>query len=79
MKKTIKLNHFEESWKNELAMRELIENEFTLKDIKKWAIEIASEWDGDLPGSAEERAHQASDILLAVENLEELMGGMENL
>lgn len=51
----------------------------TLEQIKKWAENIAGQWDGDNPGSAEDRAHQANDILEAVTNLEELIKGMEEL
>ena len=50
-----------------------------LEQIKKWAEEIAGEWNGDEGGSQEERAGQANDILEAVENLQELIEGMENL
>lgn len=51
----------------------------SLEEIKKWANEIEGSWDGDLPGSAEERAGQASDILEKVAELEELIEGMDNL
>lgn len=51
----------------------------TLKQIKKWANSIAGNWDGDMPGSEEEKAGQANDILESVRNLEELINGMEEL
>lgn len=48
----------------------------TLKQIKEWAEEIAGQWNGDEPGSAEDRAMQANDILEKVAELEELIKGM---
>ena len=51
----------------------------TLDQIKKWAEEIQGSWDGDLPGRAEDRAHQATDILEKVKELETLIANMENL
>jgi len=50
-----------------------------LEQIKKWAEEIAGEWNGDESGRGEDRAHQANDILEAVKNLEELISEMDNL
>ena len=50
-----------------------------LNKIKKWAEEIAGEWNGDEPGRQEDRAHQATDILEKVAELEELIEGMDNL
>ncbi len=51
----------------------------TLEQIKKWAENIQGNWDGDLPGGAEDRAGQAGEILEAVANLEELIQGMDEL
>lgn len=51
----------------------------SLKEIKKWAENIAGEWNGDESGSQEDRAHQANDILEAVAELEALIEGMEEL
>lgn len=51
----------------------------TLEQIKKWAENIQGSWDGDNPGSAEERAGQAEEILEKVAELEELIDGMDNL
>lgn len=51
----------------------------TLEQIKKWAEDIVGNWNGDNPGSAEDRAHQANDILEAIKNLEELISGMDEL
>ena len=51
----------------------------TLEQIKKWAENISSEWNGEESGSQEDRAGQANDILNAITNLEELIEGMEDL
>ncbi len=53
--------------------------EKNLDKIKSWAEDIAGQWNGDEPGGAEDRAHQANDILEAIKNLEELVEGMDNL
>ena len=50
-----------------------------LERITKWAEEIAGSWNGDESGSAEDRAHQANDIIEACQNLQELLNGMEEL
>jgi len=34
-----------------------------LDDLKNWAKDIASDWDGDLPGVNEDRAHAANRII----------------
>ena len=51
----------------------------TLEQIKKWAEEISGQWDGDKPGRAEDRAHQAQDVIDKVEELSILINEMENL
>ncbi len=51
----------------------------TLEQIKKWAETIQGNWNGDESGSAEDRAGQAQEILDAIQNLEELIKGMEYL
>lgn len=50
-----------------------------LDEIKKWAEEIQGSWDGNEAGSGEDRAMQANDILEAIDNLQELIKGMEEL
>lgn len=50
-----------------------------LKGIRKWAENIAGEWNGDESGSAEDRAGQAEEIIEKVDELLELINGMENL
>ena len=50
-----------------------------LSSIKEWAEEIAGEWDGDNPGRAEDRAHQAQDILDKVVELSILINEMKDL
>lgn len=61
------------------TMQRETENNMTLEQIRKWAEEISGNWNGDDSGSAEDRAHQANEIIEAVENLEELIKGMEEL
>ncbi len=50
-----------------------------LSDIIEWAEEIAGEWNGDEPGSQEDRANQALEIIEKVTELKELINDMENL
>lgn len=50
-----------------------------LKGIKKWAEEISGEWNGDESGWQEDRAHQANEIIVKVDELVELLKGMEDL
>ena len=45
----------------------------TLGEIRKEAMEIASQWNGEDSGLAEDRAEKAQDILEAIQNLEELI------
>lgn len=41
----------------------------TLDEMSKWAHEIMGEWDGDMPGHAEDRAMQAEHIVKMIEDL----------
>lgn len=50
-----------------------------LLKIKEWAENIAGNWDGDLPGRQEDRAQQAQEIIEAVDHLQKLIDGMEEL
>jgi hypothetical protein len=50
-----------------------------LLKIKKWAEEIAGEWNGDYSGIEEDRAMQSNNIIEAVDNLIDLIKGMEEL
>ena len=50
-----------------------------LLKIRKWAEQIAGSWNGDLPGSAEDRAHQATEIMGCIDATIELINGMDNL
>jgi hypothetical protein len=45
----------------------------TLGEIRKEAMEIAGQWNGEDSGLAEDRAEKAQDILEAIQNLEELI------
>jgi phage host-nuclease inhibitor protein Gam len=45
----------------------------TLGEIRKEAMEIASQWNGEDSGLEEERAEKAQDILEAIQNLGELI------
>ena len=40
------------------------------KDFIEYFEEIAGEWDGDLPGSKEDRAHIANDIIELLNELQ---------
>lgn len=51
----------------------------SLKEIKKWAENIAGEWNGDESGSQEDRAHCALEIKQKVAELEELLDEMDKL
>lgn len=50
-----------------------------LDDLIAWAESIAAEWDGDNPGSKEDRAHQAGDIIEKAQELQEFIKGMGEL
>ena len=50
-----------------------------VNDIVEWASEIAGEWNGDEPGSQEDRAHLANDIIEKCAELVEMIKGMEEL
>jgi len=50
-----------------------------LKSIRKWAENIAGNWNGDNPGRSEDRAMQANEIIEKVDELIKLINGMENL
>lgn len=45
----------------------------TLSEIKKIAENIAGCWNGDNPGTQEDNAHVANDILETVKKLEDLL------
>jgi hypothetical protein len=45
----------------------------TLGEIRKEAMEIVSQWNGEDLGLAEDRAEKAQDILEAIQNIEELI------
>jgi phage host-nuclease inhibitor protein Gam len=50
-----------------------------LGDIRREAMRIASEWDGDQSGIQEDRAMIAGDILEAIRNLEELLSDLDDV
>ena len=50
-----------------------------LEEIKKWAFDIQSSWNGDESGRQEERADIAGDIQKAIVNLEELIEELNKL
>lgn len=50
-----------------------------LKGIRNWAEEIAGEWNGDKSRSQEDRATQANEIIEKVDELIELINGMDEL
>jgi hypothetical protein len=45
----------------------------TLGEIRKEAMEIVGQWNGEDLGLAEDRAEKAQDILEAIQNIEELI------
>lgn len=45
----------------------------TLKELKEEMVEIQGEWNGDEPGTQEDRANIASDVLESIKNIEELL------
>lgn len=51
----------------------------TLDEMSKWANEIMGEWDGDLPGTQEDRAMQAEHIAKLIEDLRAEINIMEEL
>ena len=51
----------------------------TLNQIIKWAEDISGSWNGDESGRGEDRAGQANEILEKIEELEELISGMDEL
>ena len=50
-----------------------------IDDIITWADDIAGEWNGDNPGSQEERANQAESIIEKASELKKLIAGMAEL
>lgn len=58
---------------------ELAFMDLDLKAIKRWAIKISGKWNGDFPGGGEDRALQANDIIEKVDELIELIKGIEEL
>jgi len=50
-----------------------------VNDIIEWAAPIQSLWNGDDPGTPEDRAAQAADIIDKCNELKELIAGMEEL
>jgi hypothetical protein len=50
-----------------------------LKGIKSWAENISGSWNGDESGISEDRAGQANEIIEKVDELVELLQGMEEL
>ena len=51
----------------------------TLDEMRSWANEIASEWNGDEPGRQEDRAMRAEEILKCISNLRANINLMEEL
>jgi hypothetical protein len=51
----------------------------TLDEMKAWAEQIAGEWDGDFPGSQEDRAMLAEDIIKEINTLRSYINLMEDL
>ena len=58
---------------------ELAFMDLDLKGIKKWAENISGQWNGHNPGREEERARQANEIIEKVDDLIDLIQGMEEL
>lgn len=48
-----------------------------LKELARKAEEISGEWNGDLPGRDEDRAHCANDIIEKCKELEILLDEMQ--
>jgi hypothetical protein len=51
----------------------------SIKVIKKWATNIAGEWNGDESGQQEDRANCAGEILEKAEELEKLISEMDEI
>lgn len=51
----------------------------TLDEMSHWAHEIMGEWDGDMPGHAEDRAMLAEDILKDINTLRAHINLMEEM
>jgi hypothetical protein len=51
----------------------------TLEEIKTWAAEIEGQWNGDLPGKAEDRAVIAEEIICNCDHIKKLMEEIEVL
>lgn len=56
-----------------LAMTDL-----NLDQLKDWAFNISSQWNGKNPGRLEDRAHMANDIIKKSEELQELLVEIAN-
>jgi hypothetical protein len=50
----------------------------SLIEIKKYAEEIAGQWNGDESGRAEDRAGIAGDILIKIDELNKLLAELED-
>jgi len=50
-----------------------------LKETEYEMEEIAWSWNGDLPGRAEDRAHQANDTIEAINELRKLLEGFDEM
>lgn len=50
----------------------------SLIEIKKYAEEVAGQWNGDESGRAEERADIANDIIEKIDELNQLLAELED-
>ena len=51
----------------------------SIKEIRRWAAEIAGNWNGKESGHEEEMALLATDIIDIIEELEDHIGQLESL
>lgn len=49
-----------------------------ISNLQKWAEKISGQWDGDLPGLVEDKAHCANDIIDTCKKLKELLDEMSS-
>jgi len=61
------------------AMTEAQLNSSVVGDVIEWAEGISGEWNGDEPGSLEDRANCANEIIEKLNEAKQLIAEMENL
>jgi len=51
----------------------------SIKEIKRWALDVSGEWNGDESGKEEDMAVIANEILDIIEELEDYVGHLKEL